>query len=314
MLRTDRTCLNCGAEVPERYCSRCGQENKEPEETFGHLMGHFFADITHYDSKLLLTLKDLIFRPGFLTEEYHRGKRASYLNPVRMYVFISAVFFLVLFAFRTEDTSASKPSNALPGDTTESIGVAASNKGDIVITLEEHKYRNLAYYDSIQRALPPALRDGWLNHLLTRRLVQIKDEHNGQGDMVIRQNFEHNIPKVMFILMPLFAAFIGLFHLRKRFLFTQHAIFTLHFHTFAFLCFLVVLLLNEAIDNPWLLFSSSAAMILLLLIYLTSALKRVYHDPWLMAALKTVGISLLYLMTLIVSLTVGAAITYFTVS
>src|SRR5476651_1345786 len=95
-LRHDKTCLNCGTEVQERFCTHCGQENTEPKESFGHLLRHFFADVTHYDSQFFTTLKYLIFRPGFLTVQYNAGKRLSYLNPIRMYIFISAVFFLVL--------------------------------------------------------------------------------------------------------------------------------------------------------------------------------------------------------------------------
>src|SRR5882757_7529952 len=101
-LRHDNTCLNCGATVEERFCTRCGQENLEPKESIGHIIGHFFADITHFDSKLFITLKDLILRPGFLTREYVAGRRMSYLNPIRMYIFISAIFFLALFAGKKE--------------------------------------------------------------------------------------------------------------------------------------------------------------------------------------------------------------------
>src|SRR5580765_5473780 len=82
-----------------RYCHVCGQENVEPKESFWHLLTHFFNDITHFDGKFFTTLKDLLFRPGFLSKEYVIGRRASYLNPVRMYVFTSAIFFLLFFSF-----------------------------------------------------------------------------------------------------------------------------------------------------------------------------------------------------------------------
>lgn len=40
-----------------------------------------------------------MFRPGFLATEYLAGRRASYLHPIRMYVFASAIFFVVFFSF-----------------------------------------------------------------------------------------------------------------------------------------------------------------------------------------------------------------------
>src|SRR5450631_3113208 len=98
-LRSEKNCLNCGAYVEERYCTRCGQENVEIKESFGHLISHFLSDLMHYDSKLLTTLKDLLFKPGFLTKEYLAGRRTRYLHPIRMYVFVSLLYFLVSWAF-----------------------------------------------------------------------------------------------------------------------------------------------------------------------------------------------------------------------
>jgi len=97
-LRKETNCLNCGATVQGRYCQDCGQENTEPKETFWHMFTHFFYDITHFDGSFFVTLKDLLFKPGFLSREYMLGRRKKYLHPVRMYVFTSAVFFLVFFS------------------------------------------------------------------------------------------------------------------------------------------------------------------------------------------------------------------------
>ena len=95
--RKEKDCLNCGTTVQGRYCHVCGQENVEPKETFFGMVTHFFNDITHFDGKFFTTLKDLLFKPGFLSAEYMKGRRMSYLNPVRMYVFTSAIFFLIFF-------------------------------------------------------------------------------------------------------------------------------------------------------------------------------------------------------------------------
>jgi Protein of unknown function (DUF3667) len=97
--RVEKVCLNCGAEVQGRYCHTCGQENIEPRESVWHLVMHFFYDITHFDGKFFSTSKLLFFKPGFLSREYMVGRRASYLNPIRMYIFTSAFFFLLFFSF-----------------------------------------------------------------------------------------------------------------------------------------------------------------------------------------------------------------------
>jgi hypothetical protein len=102
--RKEKNCLNCGAEVQGRFCQICGQENIEPKESFWHLVTHFMYDITHFDGKFFSTLKYLLFKPGFLSHEYLRGRRASYLHPIRMYVFTSAIFFLVFFSLKNEES------------------------------------------------------------------------------------------------------------------------------------------------------------------------------------------------------------------
>ncbi|HET9057995.1 MAG TPA: DUF3667 domain-containing protein [Chitinophagaceae bacterium] len=103
--RSEKVCLNCKAELHGRYCHQCGQENIEPRESFLHLLKHFFYDITHFDSKFFGTIKILLLKPGFLSKEYIAGKRASHLNPVRMYVFTSAFFFLIFFSIINPEKS-----------------------------------------------------------------------------------------------------------------------------------------------------------------------------------------------------------------
>lgn len=96
--RKQNNCLNCGAVVHGRYCHLCGQENIEPKESFWHLVTHFVYDITHFDGKFFSTVKYLLLKPGFLSGEYISGRRMRYLNPIKMYVFVSAFFFLFFFS------------------------------------------------------------------------------------------------------------------------------------------------------------------------------------------------------------------------
>lgn len=98
-LRKEKNCLNCNAEVAGRFCQVCGQENIEPDESFWQLCIHFVADLFHYDGKFFRTIRFLLFKPAFVTKEYIRGRRASYLHPIRLYIFTSAVFFIFFFTF-----------------------------------------------------------------------------------------------------------------------------------------------------------------------------------------------------------------------
>jgi hypothetical protein len=110
--REEKICLNCNTNLYGRYCHVCGQENLEPKESVWHLISHFFNDITHFDGKFFSTVKFLITKPGFLSKEYMLGRRASYLNPIRMYVFTSAFFFILLFSLTNADKIMKLDENA----------------------------------------------------------------------------------------------------------------------------------------------------------------------------------------------------------
>jgi hypothetical protein len=362
-LRHDKTCLNCGATVEERYCSHCGQENTEPKESFGHLIGHFLEDVTHYDSQLLTTIKDLIFRPGFLTIEYNVGKRLSYLNPIRMYIFISAVFFLVAFSQNKEENNTNAPVNTgqvnifrqhladslrgvsktkktvsaadtirnkiytglathldtVPAAQTakdQSISANINNHGVISLVLEEHKYASIKAYDSIQHRLPDTAKDGVFGRYVLKKIITLVHKSNN-GKATITRDIAHDIPKIMFLLLPLFALFISisynqLFYRQKKYLYTQHAIFSLHFHSFVFIVLLLanlagIVFTMDAV-KPFLI--ATAIVILVIFTYLIAALNRVYREALWKSVIKASSISLLYFATMILCLIIVFALTF----
>lgn len=94
--RKEKNCLNCGHEVEFHYCSSCGQPNLELKEPFWHFMGHSVAHYFHFESKFWQTLIPLLTKPGQLTLDYLAGKRARYIHPVSLYIFISIIYFLIV--------------------------------------------------------------------------------------------------------------------------------------------------------------------------------------------------------------------------
>lgn len=93
-----RNCLNCGHSLPEgdAFCGRCGQEAREQGESLASFFKHFLSDYFTFDSKIGRSFFPLLFKPGFLTAEFLAGRRVRYIPPLRLYIFISIVFFLVL--------------------------------------------------------------------------------------------------------------------------------------------------------------------------------------------------------------------------
>ena len=94
----ERICKNCQKKLQEdfKFCPSCGQEYKEKVVHFKQFILDFLGDYFTFDSLIIRSVRPLIFNPGFLTNEFLAGKRVHYIPPMRMFIFISIIFFLIL--------------------------------------------------------------------------------------------------------------------------------------------------------------------------------------------------------------------------
>lgn len=315
-LRKEQVCLNCNARTFGPYCHVCGQQNTEPREMVADLVIHFFNDITHFEGKFITSLRFLFFRPGFLTKEYIRGRRANYMNPVRMYVFTSAFFFILFFSLfdskkmfdftnrnQTQVTAANQAvlyDEAMKRATTDADTVVINKlfgkqKADTVIREKSpnnlnfsfmeggaSKYSSVKEYDSLQQSLPIAGRDHWLTKMAIRRSIYVRERYEGNYSAFLKEAFDqffHSFPKILFVSLPLFAFILLLLYVRhKEWLYVHHVIFTIHYFVFVFLWFLVLLAVKNL--DQWIPVMGSSLVSLLWSIYffgyLYKAMRNVY--------------------------------------
>src|SRR5512135_1328758 len=91
------TCLNCGETVQAHYCSHCGQENVNYNESLRKLIPEVLHEYFGWDSAVFASVPALLFKPGFLTNEFNAGRRAKYISPIRLYLITSALYFVALY-------------------------------------------------------------------------------------------------------------------------------------------------------------------------------------------------------------------------
>ena len=91
----DTVCANCGAELTGPYCHVCGQRG-HVHRSLLHMGEELVHGIAHFDGKVWTTLPLLAFKPGKLTRDYIEGRRATYVSPMGLFLF---VVFLMFFAF-----------------------------------------------------------------------------------------------------------------------------------------------------------------------------------------------------------------------
>jgi hypothetical protein len=309
--RKEKDCLNCGTTVLGKYCHVCGQENLEPKETVWQLASHFFSDITHFDGKVFTSMKDLILMPGFLSREYMRGKRASYLNPVRMYLFTSFVFFLVFFSLYKVDENSLKIENIEINkkniDNLDSLQLrelsSEINNGKPLtkeeirkkfdsggITSMGIKYKSKREYDSLIKS--GVKKDNWLKRIITYKSIELNEKYHNNARLVITNlldKLQHSIPQMLFVLLPLFALFLKLLYIRhSNFYYTDHAIFTIHFYIFVFIEMLLIFgisKINTITGANWLEYLN-LALVFIIFFYLYKAMRNFYRQSRIKTILK----------------------------
>lgn len=264
-------------------------------ESFGHLAGHVVADIVHYDSRFFTTLKYLTIRPGFLTREYWAGRRVRYVNPIQLYIFISFIFF---FFFLTLANSPRKQ-GAKPGIQSE---LADIKVGDI-----NAQYKSVAEFDSVQASLPPEKRLTGLEARIERRMAKMR-ENKQSAKQLIKGLFTDNLPKIMFVLMPLFALMVKWSHRKRKLVYVDHAIFTIHLHSFLFIILFVGLVIRYFVHDDLPLDIAYWGAFF----YLVFALKNAYQQSFRKSLVKAILLSCgyfciavtLFVLVLLLTLTV----------
>lgn len=91
-----KCCTNCGGQLKGRYCAACGQRDNDLGRPAWFLVVDLGDEIFSFDSRVFQTLGLLLFLPGALTRSFWEGKRARYVPPIRLYLFASLFFFLVV--------------------------------------------------------------------------------------------------------------------------------------------------------------------------------------------------------------------------
>jgi hypothetical protein len=244
-------CDNCGASVPGRYCGTCGQRLEPPVHSLWHFIGVATEDVTHADSRLWRTLAALLFKPGFLTREFLDGRRARYLPPVRLYLVLSVVFFVMIAATgRTPDEAHVTPETRAGLAAARQAAQQARAAGTPLIVIATpaaagatagakpakpaaHTTYSVLEGDTEHCKLINynGLWQSTIRPMMYRSCVQATEDHGRS----LLQSFLHNLPRAMFLFLPLLAAVMMLLYWHPRHYYVEHLLFCVHNHAFAFL-------------------------------------------------------------------------------
>jgi hypothetical protein len=209
-------CLNCGTNVQLDYCPECGQRSIDPDPTLREFLHELAVVFLHWDGKLVRTFRLLVSKPGALTCEYLAGKRVRYISPLRVYLSCCLLFLFV---------SAVVPQAP--------IVITRNGITTRIAPLGAPENDSTAIVASLKRL---ASEGGGASHLwATHYANALRHGRELAAQLAVA------IPKVMFVLVPLFAALVMLVLRQWRRRFPQHLAFALHVHAFLFLMLTLML-------------------------------------------------------------------------
>jgi Protein of unknown function (DUF3667) len=282
-------CDNCGAAVAGRYCAACGQRREPPLHSLWHFTQVAAEDLTHADSRLWRTLGALLFRPGYLTREFLAGRRARYLPPVRLYLVLSVLFFLWAATFhQVRIVTVAAPEHGAPAASV----IRLEEEGEMLgkplpgESGEQRAQRVCAsrvnYDGPWQRQIQPAARTACV-HMLADNFRSL------------REAFLHNLPRAMFLFLPLLAAAMMLLYWRPRHYYIEHLLLLVHNHAFVFLVVMLAAAVSAVL--PAVAGMLRVAVTLYIAWYAYRSMRVVYgQGSWLTAG-KLALLSLFYLVS-----------------
>lgn len=281
--RHSEVCLNCGELTPGNFCPRCGQANDNFHVSTWKIAGDFIGDYFTVDLKFFKSLLPLIFNPGFLTREFCAGRRLRYISPFRLYLFISFIYFFLLPFYSTELFHLDLkdlPKTEIPAPSSQT----------------SRKPLNVKVHTGNEQ------RDERLEKKINEKIEKVVSTDGKNLPRLLFETFAEQFPRILFVLLPIFALFLKLLYLRSKRFYAEHLIFALHYHSFAFFLLTADTLLGKPDMFVW--------TPLVLSIYLYWSMKMVYGSSWLKTGLKFSLLVLAYLIALILSSLAILAMTF----
>jgi hypothetical protein len=279
-------CSNCNYDLSTvpgaTYCPHCGQETSLHPPSVREFINHFFGNYITVHGTLAQTLWRLISRPGALTMDYLAGRKRRYVLPLRLYLTISVIVFIVLGLL----TSSGE------GSLEASIKSADLSTGNLLMFSDDHR---ATFKDGVVTCV--GLPD-WLCTRLKSRF----GSSDGFKRLIVSlpDRMVRYWAYAMFFLVPVFALLLKIFYINRKLVYGEHLVFALHLHAF----WLLTVAAAAFSSSEWL------ALVATLAIpgYAFFAMRRVYADAWWSVLLRAVLISFLYAIVAIIAVGVVAIV------
>ena len=208
-------CANCGIELQGPWCHACGQSAEDFHRSIVRLIGEVVEGLLHMDGRLWRTLPGLMMRPGRLTRAYLEGHRAPQIPPLRLFLVVLLMIFLVggLTGQRTGGPFHPNATGGARNAARPLDQLTPAERASIVDSLR-HGKSNIDFGKSNQAAAD------WLRDRVSRTLADPERFY-----LILEQWAE----RFAILMLPISALLLSvLFVFQRRFYLFDHTIFSLH--------------------------------------------------------------------------------------
>src|SRR6476620_6284620 len=280
-------CENCGAELQGHWCAQCGQAAIEYRRSFRYVVADLLNEFLNWDSKFFTTIALLILKPWRLTNEFLAGKRVRYVNPLRLYLLASILFFFAVnfgakwinfdaklgpkdraeleAELKKEDLPPaarekleallrdSSPSPApSPATNAASPTPAPTASSDVASQPTENANQQKKEYGKIGERPFVAFDDAKSTTPFERWIEGRAKEKMGEHGTRMRffiSTLLSNLPYMMLCCIPLFACVLKVLYIRRRIFYIDHLIYALHIHTFFYAGVMLIVLATIGLNR-----------------------------------------------------------------
>jgi hypothetical protein len=301
--RHDYECRNCATKFEGSFCPNCGQSTTEYDRPFLFLISDLASGVFSFDARLWKSLTALLLRPGGMEADYTDGRRARYVPPFRLYLFVSFFFFLLLATVtnRMLEENRSYFSSLSIGEEDGDAFIrvpgqdALDSEGERVLP-ELKESIELAQADTSKHNISVSFRDS--DEQKVRDILANPEKYAGR--------FFRYFTWSLFLLMPLYGSLLWLFFRKRRPFYLPHFLLSMNQHLIAFVVFSLMLLpqlIWPLREMGW-----EGYLNLAIPVYHVIGAKRLFGYGWRSTFFRLMGAQILYTLALNV---VVAGVAYF---
>lgn len=272
-------CPNCGTLIAGNFCQGCGQAAHLHVPSAREFLHEFIAHYVALEGKLWKSVALLLFRPGRLTRDYIEGKRVRYVEPLRLYLSFSIIFFAI---FKLGGNSFGDVADTEPPAKPAAVAQQQTSQDDVKNAVPANKKKDSYSLISLDEG-----DDKWaekkaasIHPSLGKKVEHFMALPKQEQGTALKRAFFSYTPYAIFLLMPVFAALLKLLYLGSGRRYGEHLLFALHTNAFAFLMLSLVLILPDVIPLV------GTLLMVWLVFYLPTAMRKVYGGSRLLTALR----------------------------